>query len=123
MAVTVTPFGTYPDGREIKLYTISNKKGMQAAVSDLGAVLVKLMAPDKDGVSADLVLGFGKGEDYLVNVPFFGAVIGPNANRIAKASFSLDGTAYSLDANDGVNNLHSHREKRSEERRVGKECL
>lgn len=111
MAVTVTPFGTYPDGREIKLYTISNKKGMQAAVSDLGAVLVKLMAPDKDGVSADLVLGFGKGEDYLVNVPFFGAVIGPNANRIAKASFSLDGTAYSLDANDGVNNLHSHREK------------
>ena len=111
MAVTVTPFGTYPDGREIKLYTISNKNGMQAAVANIGAVLVRLTAPDRDGAMADLVLGFDKGEDYLENGCFFGAVIGPSANRIGGASFCLDGVTYSLDVNDGTNNLHSHREK------------
>ena len=111
MAVTVTPFGTYPDGREIKLYTISNKNGMQAAVANIGAVLGRLTAPDRDGAMADLVLGFDKGEDYLENGCFFGAVIGPSANRIGGASFCLDGVTYSLDVNDGTNNLHSHREK------------
>lgn len=111
MAVTVTPFGTYPDGREIKLYTISNKNGVQASVTNIGAALVRLKAPDRDGAMADLVLGFDRGEDYLKNGCFFGTVIGPNANRIAQASFSLDGTTYKLDVNDGVNNLHSHREK------------
>ena len=102
MAVTVTPFGTYPDGREIKLYTISNKNGMQAAVATIGAVLVRLTAPDRDGAMADLVLGFDKGEDYLENGCFFGAVIGPSANRIGGASFCLDGVTYSLDVNDEI---------------------
>ena len=111
MAVTVTHFGTYPDGREIKLYTISNKNGVQAAVANIGAALVRLKAPDKDGVQADLVLGFDRGQDYLKNGCFFGTVIGPSANRIARASFCLDGATYELDQNDGVNNLHSHREK------------
>ncbi len=111
MSVTVSSFGTYPDGREIKLYTISNKKGMEVAVSDIGAALVRVMAPDRDGNMADVVLGFDRGEDYLKNPSFMGVVVGPSANRIAGAAYTLEGIDYKLDMNDGVNNLHSHKEK------------
>lgn len=111
MPVSVSAFGNYPDGREIKLYTIANKKGMQVAVANVGAVLVKVLVPDAGGKTADVVLGFDRGEDYMKNPSFLGAVVGPSANRIENASFSLDGAVYSLDANDGANNLHSHREK------------
>lgn len=111
MSVTAEPFGSYPDGREIILYTLSNTKGMQVSVTNIGAALVKIICPDKDGRVADVALGFDRGEDYLENPSFFGAVIGPNANRIGGASFELDGTAWQLDVNDGPNNLHSHKEK------------
>jgi len=111
MAVNISHFGKYIDGRDILLYTISNSGGMEAAVTNLGAILVKLLVPDSAGRKADVVLGFDKGEDYLVNSSFFGAVIGPSANRIANASFELEGITYRLDANDGVNNLHSHKDK------------
>lgn len=110
MAIDVSIFGKYPDGRDIMLYTMSNKNGMQAAVTNLGAILVKLLVPDANGNTADVVLGFDRGEDYLDNGSFFGAVIGPNANRIANAAFAIDGVTYRLDVNDGVNNLHSHKQ-------------
>lgn len=114
MSVEVSAFGTYSDEngnkKEISLYTISNKSGMQVSVSDLGAAIVKAIVPDKAGNFADVVLGFDKGEDYLKNPSFFGAVIGPNANRIGNASFKIDGREYQLDVNDGVNNLHSHKD-------------
>lgn len=105
--VEAKAFGTYPDGREITLYRISNQKGMCAEVSSLGAVLVRLWVPDKDGKLADVVLGFDRGEDYLNNDSFFGTVIGPSANRIGKAAFSIEGKAYQIAKNDGENNLHS----------------
>lgn len=111
MSVTVSPFGVYPDGREIRLYTISNGKGMEAAVTNVGAALVKVICPDRNGTMADVVLGFDQGEAYLKNPSFFGAVIGPNANRIKGAAFQLDGVTCRLDTNDGENNLHSHKEQ------------
>lgn len=110
MSITVSAFGKYPDGRDVRLYTISNKKGMQVSVANVGAAIVRVMAPDKKGVLADVALGFDKASDYMGNASFFGVALGPNANRIANASFCLDGVTYRLDANDGVNNLHSHRE-------------
>jgi aldose 1-epimerase len=110
MAVKTSVFGKYPDGRDIMLYTISNQNGMQAAVTNLGAILVNLVVPDANGKAEDVVLGFDRGEDYLGNPCFFGAVIGPSANRIAGAAFAIDGRTYKLDANDGANNLHSHKE-------------
>ena len=110
MSITVSSFGEYPDGREIQLYTMANQSGMQVSVTNIGAALVRVLVPDRNGRMADVVLGFEKGEDYLDNPSFFGAVIGPNANRIGKARFSLDGVNYRLDANDGENNLHSHRQ-------------
>ena len=103
MAVEVQSFGTATDGREIKLYTIKNKKGMQAAVTNIGAVLVKLLVPDAKGTLDDLVLGFDHGEDYYQNGSFFGAVVGPNANRIGGASFEIDGVKYQLDSAPSAN--------------------
>ena len=111
MAVEKSFFGKYPDGRDITLYTITNGRGMQAAVTDIGAALVKLLVPDAQGGLTDVVLGFARGEDYLDNDSFVGVVIGPSANRIGNASFQVDGVTYHVDANDGPNNLHSDKGK------------
>ena len=109
--VTKTVFGKYPDGRDCFLYTMTNENGMEVAVTTVGAAIVKLIVPDAEGKKADLVLGFDKAEDYLVNPSFFGVVVGPNANRIGNAKYEIDGVTYQLDVNDGVNNLHSHIDK------------
>ena len=61
-------------------------------------------------------MGYDTLEEYFDNDSFFGAVIAPNANRIAGARFSIDGVEYQLDANDGPNNLHSHKELGSHKR-------
>lgn len=111
MSVTSENFGTSREGREIKLYTIKGKGGVIAKVTNLGAILVSLIVPDKDGKADDIVLGFDKGEDYYGNPSFFGATVGPCANRIGNAKYEIDGVGYTLDVNDnGRNNLHSHYE-------------
>ena len=101
-------FGTTKEGKEVFLYTLKNKNGMEAQVIDYGAILVRLFVPDADGKLADVTLGYDKLEDYYTNGSFFGATIAPNANRIADAKFTIDGKTYQLDVNDGPNNLHSH---------------
>lgn len=98
------------DGREVSLYTLENSKGMKAVLSDFGALIIRIYAPDRDKKNDDVALGYDTLEEYLVNGNFFGAVIGPNANRIGDAQYTLEGVTYSLDANDGANNLHSHRD-------------
>ncbi len=113
MGITVETktFGRSPEGKEIVLYTMTNGKGMSASVMNLGAVLVELKVPDKAGRTEDIVLGFDSGEKYYRNPSFFGAVIGPNANRIGGAAFTLEGVDYRLAVNDNENNLHSDFEK------------
>ncbi|MCM1112943.1 MAG: galactose mutarotase [Muribaculum sp.] len=113
MAITVktSPFGKSAEGRDILLYTMSNTKGMTASVMNLGAVLVELRVPDRQGRAEDIVLGFDSGETYYTNPSFFGAVIGPSANRIGGAAFTLDGVRYQLAVNDNENNLHSDYQK------------
>lgn len=113
MAITVKTnvFGKYTDGQDVMLYTIANDNGMEVAISCLGAAIVKLIVPDGLGRKDDLVLGFDSAEEYLSNPSFFGVVIGPSANRIGKAKYSIDGVEYQADVNDGENNLHSHIEK------------
>lgn len=111
MSITKRNFGTDQQGREVTLYTLENANGMKAEVTNLGAILVNLYVPDKDGRLEDVVLGFDSAAGYLKNGSFFGATVGPSANRIGGASFTIDGTTYQLDVNDGPNNLHSHMEK------------
>lgn len=101
-------WGRMADGREVHLFTLVNAAGMEVEISDYGATIVRLTAPDRRGRFADVVLGFDKLADYIAQVPspYFGAVVGRVGNRIAKASFTLDGKTYSLAKNDGPNSLH-----------------
>ena len=94
MAVTKSVFGKSPEGRDLSLYTLSNSKGMQAKVTDLGANLIGILVPDAQGVTADVTLGFDSVDRYYKNYSFFGAVIGPCANRTAGAAYTLDGVDY-----------------------------
>lgn len=111
MSITKELFGTARDGKEVYAFTLENENGVKARVINFGAVLVNLYVPDADGNVADVVLGFDKLEDYYGNGSFFGATIGPSANRIGNASFQIDGKTYQVDVNDGPNNLHSHKEQ------------
>ena len=103
-------FGKTKSGIEIYRYWLENSKGMKAGIINYGAILVNLLVPDQNGNLADVVLGYDTLEPYLENGSLFGATIGPNANRIGKAAFTLNGQNYQLDVNDGENNLHSHKE-------------
>ena len=111
MGVVKEKFGVTKEGREIYAFTLSNANGVRARVINYGAVLVNLFVPDKDGNAEDVVLGFDTLEGYYDNGSFFGATIGPNANRIGDACFEIAGKTYQIDVNDGKNNLHSHREE------------
>lgn len=106
MAIDKEFFGQTGDGKTASIYTIKNSNGMMAKFTDFGAILVSLYVPDKDGNVEDVVLGFDNLEDYFVNEPNFGATIGRHANRIGGARFTINGTEYELDKNDGNNNLH-----------------
>lgn len=86
---------------------IANSKGMRAEVCTLGATLVSLFFKDKNGVEKDLVLGYDNPADYLSHTTYFGATVGRNGNRIKNGKFTLNGTEYLLEKNDGENNLHS----------------
>ncbi len=107
MGIGKEKFGTMKTGEDIYLFTLENKNGMKAKITNFGAAVVALWVPDKNGELADVVLGFDKAEDYFSNPSFMGVTIGPNANRVGGAAFTLNGKEYHLSVNDGVNNLHS----------------
>ena len=99
-------FGISHTGEETFLYTISCGK-ITAVVTDYGATLVKLFVPDQDGNVADVVLGHDSPADYRSRAVFLGATVGRSGNRIAGASFELNGKTWQLPANENDNNLHS----------------
>lgn len=101
------PFGTMGDGRKVSLHLITNGRGMQVGVSNLGASLVSVRVPDAHGGFPDVSLGFDGATGYLDNINCFGAIVGRNANRIAGATFDLKGTTVRLSPNMGADNIHS----------------
>lgn len=107
MAIEARTFGHMPDGRTVTLYTITNKNRLSASVSDLGAVWVSMLTPDRNGKLTDIILGYDDAAGYLSDIPHLGAVVGRVANRTGKAAFTLNGKTYALGKNDGANNLHS----------------
>jgi len=105
----VEDFGKLSDGRETKLYTLTNKNGMTAKVSDFGATLVSLTVPDKEGNLADVTHGFDSVEGYLSEAnQYFGASVGRFGNRIAHGKFSLDGQDYTLATNNEPGGIPCH---------------
>lgn len=99
-------FGKLPDGTSVDLYTLNNKNGLIAKVTNYGTIITELHVPDRRGRLGDIVLGFDNLKQYLEKHPYFGATVGRVANRIAKGRFMLDGATYQLAVNNGPNHLH-----------------
>jgi aldose 1-epimerase len=99
-------FGKAPDGSTVYLFTLTNQNGMVAKIMSYGAIVTELHALDRNGKAQDVTLGFDNLEQYLNGHPFFGAIAGRYANRIAKGKFTLDGKEYTLATNNGKNHLH-----------------
>lgn len=91
---------------KIKTYTLSIPGQIEVTFLNYGGIIQKLMVPDKDGRMGDVVLGFDNPEDYRNEHPYFGALVGRYANRIANGRFTLDGKTYQLATNNGPNALH-----------------
>ena len=99
-----TLFGTGPMGC-VDAYTLKNEAGMAVTVLTLGGIVQKLAVPTADG-PVDVCLGYDTVAEYLSGTNYFGALIGRNGNRIAGASFELNGKTCTLAANNGRHNLH-----------------
>ncbi len=89
-----------------QIVTLDNDHGLEAQLMAYGATLLSLKVPDRHGERHDVTLGFDAPESYFGAHPYFGAVIGRYANRIAFARFTLEGREYVLPANEGHNQLH-----------------
>ncbi|MBR1538951.1 MAG: galactose mutarotase [Bacteroidales bacterium] len=94
------------DAEEIKLFSIVNADGSEVILSNLGAGIVSVVVPDKEGRLADVVLGYRNPEDYEADGPCMGKVPGRYANRIAAGRFSLGDKTFELAVNNGPNHLH-----------------
>ena len=79
---------------------------MEVSISSYGGIITALTAPDRCGEHADVVLGFDRLDRYLAGHPYFGAIVGRYANRIAGGMFTLDGQPSTLARNNGENHLH-----------------
>ena len=100
-------FGKTKEGKTVTKYLLKNKNGMEVSVMDLGATIVSVLVPDRNGVKRDVVLGYDTPQEYQDHTCYFGAVIGRNANRIGGAKIVLGDREYQLEKNDNGNNLHS----------------
>ena len=99
-------FGTLPDGRKIDVFTLRNSAGVRVRAITWGCTIVSLDTPDRRNRRGNIVLGFDQLEQYINDSPYYGAVVGRYANRIANARFAIDGRAYSVSANEPPNHLH-----------------
>jgi aldose 1-epimerase len=99
------PFGKSADG-EAELFTLSRQGAPTVQVTNQGGYIVEILAPDRNGRSADVTLGYKDFAGYLASRDFLGCIVGRYANRIARGKFSLDGKTYTLPLNNGPNTLH-----------------
>lgn len=95
-----------PDGREVKLFTLTNDRGMEIKVINYGGIITELNVPDRSGKIGDVVLGHDTLDGYLHRSRYFGALIGRHGNRIRRGQFVLNGIEYQLPINNGKNHLH-----------------
>ena len=98
-------YGTV-DGKPVYLFTLSNKNGITFKITNYGGIITHILVPDKNGKMGDIALGYDSLKGYLEATPYFGAIVGRYANRIAKGRFVLDGKSYQLAVNNGNNTLH-----------------
>jgi aldose 1-epimerase len=102
-----TGFESEIDGKTTRMFTMENKNGMVVTLTNYGAKIISVYVPDRNGNYADVVLGFNSLDEYRQYGASHGAVVGPFANRIANAQFTIDGQTYNLPVNNGEATLHS----------------
>ena len=100
MEVKKDQYGSMPDGKRVKVYTLTNKNGLTAKVIEYGAILISMETPDKSGELADITHGYDNLEGWLTNTSYFGATVGRFGNRIKDGKFTLDGKDYKLATNN-----------------------
>lgn len=105
MAVTITPYGKTADGLEVWQVVLENGPYELRALT-YGATITHLFVPGRDGQKLDVLLGYSRLQDYEKGTAYLGALVGRNANRIADASITIDGTVWPLIANEGTKQLH-----------------
>jgi aldose 1-epimerase len=107
-AATITrdPFGTTASGTRVYRYTLTNTQGMRVRILTYGGIVQSMSVPDRNGKFRNVTLGLSTLHDYVAESPYFGAIIGRYANRIAKGTFRLDGKTYHLPINNDPNSLH-----------------
>lgn len=110
MKLQTTNFGILKDGKEAKLFTLSNNN-ITIKITNYGAIITSIEMPDKNGTIENVVCGFEKletyiSDEYLGSYPYFGAIIGRFGNRIAKGNLEIDGKIYDMAINNGPNHLH-----------------
>ena len=106
IAVATAPYGSMPDGRPVRQFTLENRRGMRARIIEYGAILAWLEVGDRDGRRQNVVLGAADLAGYLADRSHLGTVAGRYANRIAGARFELDGVTHLLDSNVPPDTLH-----------------
>jgi aldose 1-epimerase len=105
-SINEAKYGTV-DGKEITEYTLTNAAGMEVGIINYGGTVTKIITPDKNGKKGDVVLGYDSLAGYLqTGNPYFGCLVGRYGNRIANATFTLDGKKYTLAANNNGQSLH-----------------
>ncbi len=98
-------FGHTSEGTPVDVYSLADGK-LEVRIMTYGGIIVSLRAPDRNGKFDDVVLGYDSLEKYIAKTPYFGAIVGRYANRLAHGRFQLDGQSYSIPKNDGDNSLH-----------------
>ena len=106
MNINESIFGSLKNNNDIFLYTLKNTSGTEIKITNFGGIITAIKVKDRNDKLRDIVLGFNTFEAYLREHPYFGALIGRYANRIAKAEFQLNGEIFRLFANDGMNHEH-----------------
>ncbi|WP_145534091.1 aldose epimerase family protein [Yersinia alsatica] len=100
-------FGEH-QGQDVSLFTLTNRSGMKLCVTDYGCIITQLWVPDRQGQLEDVVMGFDDLKSYQAGHPFFGAIAGRCANRIAGGRFNIDGQEFLLATNELTTGQHLH---------------
>lgn len=105
MSITKEVYGTV-DNKEVYLYTLKNSSGFTIKITNYGGIVTSILATDNSGKFDNVVLGYDNLSGYLKDTPYFGAIVGRYANRIARGKFVLNEEEYTLAVNNGPNHLH-----------------
>lgn len=104
--ITILPWGTTPQGEDIHTFLLKNHSGASVLLSEMGAGIIEINVPDRNGAMANVVLGYNAPESYFADGPFMGKTPGRFANRINRGQFVLDGKTYNLATIGGKFHLH-----------------